>query len=1279
MVVTFVSQVLFIAKASLSHLRLLSMVVLGVMLAVTVMASSVIYFDSLGNVALQRELDDLSQDELNVVAVARLSPVDEAGHDGLGQAVEQAFDRHLGELISRTEWAMKSPTFYAVEDDRYLDVTKLVSPGANTVTYYHFDDEELGVVVRVWPSGTVAPSSSRLPDPAPTAPAGAEAETIQLGLVARHETPRTWTVDLPQEFDRVEIGIYRKGRVAVAGYAGWNSWLKVNGEPVWEFRHLDMDEGGIVYDHVLDLEAPLEERGSDDKRAFFMVVPALAEHAELTSGEWPAPVATQAPGEMLSVGAAIPAEAAEEFGLAPGDTFVVDPSWDDDHGQMTVRIAGVYDWRDQDGALWDKLDDALYLTDDSLRFAPFTVSEETFTGAIGPYYPKMDGDRAWWMETDLDQLHPSDGEAVIAAFDAVRADLTRSVDGYGHRTAIPEALERTHLRLVYNRMPMTIVVFLLVGVVLYYVATLSSLLVGVQRAPIALLRSRSATYRQIVSAYTVQALVLAVAAVVIGPLIAAAGVRLIGAIPMFHALNAGALLPARATGEAYLVALIGGGLGFLALVVPAARTARFGLLQEQRASTRPPRLPTFQRYYLDLVFLGGVLLVLWQLSRHGPFISRGAVGHVTVDQISLALPAAVMLTAGFALLRLFPVAMDLLGRGLASRRVGRAVSPALLLGVWQMARNPGHYSRLSLLVILTAGLGLFAASFAATLERSSEDRALYESGTALRVVGVSSSSALRVKTATDAVAGVPGVQGVSPVFRTRGFDVTVGGSDAFQLLAVEPSALGDVAWSRSDFSREPFDEVLASLNTGESGISIPQDARWLTASVRPQERRDHVNLIARVSDAAGHLYSLNLGNPFRYAPADRAFDCRAPEPGDPPEWCRLAADISALHDTAVPPEMPLRLEFLGVGVFSPGSSRRWGRGQPNVLAGTLDIDDIATVSEGGELRVLEPFDDISEWQAITPGLSEYRATLELLEDTESAHAGGAAHLTWDAAYPRVLRGALIGQRRATVPVLASSSFMDRSAYRVGDLLTVSVLERRLEVELAGVVDYFPTLDPTQSAFLVGSIDQLWLALNVDRLGANEQVNELWVGAEWGSADAAAGALRRSGLPYLTIVDREELLASARADPLVSAGWQALLAIAFFTALAVSVVGFIGHVLAALPVRRAELALLTSVGLSARQFIGLVLLEQTLVIVPPLAIGAFAGGAIGATIMTYLGAAGEGIKLVPPMVLAVDWGTLAAMFGTIGVVFCVATCLVLLALWRSVRGGSVQTVLRLGLQ
>ena len=43
-----------------------------------------------------------------------------------------------------------------------------------------------------------------------------------------------------------------------------------------------------------------------------------------------------------------------------------------------------------------------------------------------------------------------------------------------------------------------------------------------------------------------------------------------------------------------------------------------------------------------------------------------------------------------------------------------------------MARNPASHARLSLLLILTAGLGVFAASFASTLERSAAEQVLYQ-------------------------------------------------------------------------------------------------------------------------------------------------------------------------------------------------------------------------------------------------------------------------------------------------------------------------------------------------------------------------------------------------------------------------------------------------------------------------------------------------------------------------------------------------------------------------
>ena len=51
------ASLLLVARRTAAHARLLSAVVIGVVLAVTVMASSAIYFDSLRNIALDRSLD----------------------------------------------------------------------------------------------------------------------------------------------------------------------------------------------------------------------------------------------------------------------------------------------------------------------------------------------------------------------------------------------------------------------------------------------------------------------------------------------------------------------------------------------------------------------------------------------------------------------------------------------------------------------------------------------------------------------------------------------------------------------------------------------------------------------------------------------------------------------------------------------------------------------------------------------------------------------------------------------------------------------------------------------------------------------------------------------------------------------------------------------------------------------------------------------------------------------------------------------------------------------
>jgi putative ABC transport system permease protein len=178
-------------------------------------------------------------------------------------------------------------------------------------------------------------------------------------------------------------------------------------------------------------------------------------------------------------------------------------------------------------------------------------------------------------------------------------------------------------------------------------------------------------------------------------------------------------------------------------------------------------------------------------------------------------------------------------------------------------------------------------------------------------------------------------------------------------------------------------------------------------------------------------------------------------------------------------------------------------------------------------------------------------------------------------------------------------------------------------------------------------------------------------------DPAVASIRMALLPArLTIgpiEDRSNVLGSIRIDPLITAGWKVLLGIAFFTVLVVSAAGFLVHARVTFSARRQEFALLRTIGLSMRQLMSLVVLEQILVIGVAIGIGIFMGTRLGDTIMPYLANSGEQVSVVPPMRLAIDWAGFAATIGLLTLVFLAVIVVILLAVYKM----SIHRVMRMG--
>lgn len=49
-------------------------------------------------------------------------------------------------------------------------------------------------------------------------------------MVHYTQAPKTWTIDVPQNFNKVEVGVYGKGEDKVNQYDGWAAYMEINGD-----------------------------------------------------------------------------------------------------------------------------------------------------------------------------------------------------------------------------------------------------------------------------------------------------------------------------------------------------------------------------------------------------------------------------------------------------------------------------------------------------------------------------------------------------------------------------------------------------------------------------------------------------------------------------------------------------------------------------------------------------------------------------------------------------------------------------------------------------------------------------------------------------------------------------------------------------------------------------------------------------------------------------------------------------------------------------------------
>jgi len=974
-------------------------------------------------------------------------------------------------------------------------------------------------------------------------------------------------------------------------------------------------------------------------------LPGYESHVKIVSGRLPVASAAGAPMEV-----AVSSEAAAVARLKPGDLFDMREGFDtcqrvlpqtdpppppppcDPHAtagfSYPAKVVGIIEPLDPQDPFWVG-PSSPYFDPFRLRIAdigpviPMFADQSSILTVFGNAYPGYRAAISWNVFADPTKLNR-------ANFQLARNDiigLTADFQPLGGTAFSPlrDTLAKFGTSASYQQIPLTVLLLEISGIALFYVALVSAIVVERQSAEIALLRSRGASMTQIASIYAWQGLLIGVPAVLLSPFLAAAATALLGATPTFHAVTGGSLLPVTVPALSFLAAAVGVALSLLALLPPALIVARRSTATQRRAETRPGA-SILHRYYLDLVFAGIAGLALFELHQRGSAFEPSATGGLSSDPLLLAAPALVIAAAAALILRFYPMLLRAVARVL-NAVAGASVS----LGLVQVVRNSGQYTRLTLLLMMAVAVGSYGASYAATTNKSYQDRAGYETGADISATSLGGvplpdpASQFESK-----LESTPGVSEASLVTRVKAGPASPGSIDqTFQLVGVDPAAIPKMLWWRSDFSSKPLSGLMATLAAPAvvPGEPVPGAPVSISMWAKGDSTLANVSLWARLRDKSGRYFSALLGE------------------GDTGgKWQQLSAPIAPL--SGGPLQAPITLVSVVMTLPSNGFVLPFA---------PLFVDDISVADAAGKSTVVEDFEGPLKWAAFA---SRSQSQDNISETSTAVHSGnGAAEFAFHPGGGADTRGFYSTPQALPIAALASDSFMTAMGLHVGDSTTLFAGTSTLvPIRITGTFSLFPTAPSSDGPVIVVNRDQLetWNATSAFANDPDLVPTDVFVSLKPG-ADAAAAvkALSVPALGLSRVESQAQTLDRNSRNPLIAASGSGILLISFVAVLTLVTAALLVSLMTSLSRRKTELAVVRSMGVSRGQLLRMLALEYSVVAIAGTAAGAALGVTVGRQMLSFLNVTETGAHVEPGFVLQTQWAVVAGAVGVVFAVFAIA--------------------------
>jgi ABC-type antimicrobial peptide transport system permease subunit len=989
-----------------------------------------------------------------------------------------------------------------------------------------------------------------------------------------------------------------------------------------------------------------------DQRIAFSIYQNLADKVIFIAGGWPSGSALQ--NNVLQV--VVSEVFAETYGLEIGDQLPLSKQTSEPGPSLWLSIGGIIRPTDPGEAYWfGKYSPLQNLASERwmAQFYVFVPAEQFF--AINEnLFPSANTRLDWNVLIDPANFHVNDIPETLSQINLLRADLKDQSTSFNLETKLDQILTSFSTRAQVVRITLYVLVVEVLFLAIYYVVMVASLSVQQVEGEFSTLSSRGASFKQLFEIQSTEAFLICVLALTIGPALA---VLMVWSLTKSGPLANIAISDWHITfpSASWIMAGIGVVVCLTGMLLPVGSTIKRSIVTYSRSISRTDRPPWWQRIYLDVFILVVALILLWRLRFYGSLASSSG-GSGRVDWLLILSPLVLLLSSATILLRIFPPLLRLFSRVVT---FGRGIATNLAL--WQTSRYPAHVVRLVLLLTLTMALGILTTGINATLDGSEYERALYASGSDIRMAFTVTPSIQDINT-------IEGVNATSVVWRGIGSSTTRIHEliPSFDVLAIDPISFSHVSRYRDDYSDQPMGDLLGKLLAGSSFddntlIPLPgkpdhlglwiYDLTWLNpdepSNIQPT---DYMTIYAKLQTTDNQVLIVRLSQIAGIEPT----------PDNKP-WLYYEATLPELS----PSSYPLSFHSFWF-TMSRGDELFPRTGYYRRI--DLLLDDFSVRDkDSGENQIFEGFEEIERiWQTNSRN-SPVNYTKNL------PNHSGEASLQFSLPYQINSSGYALmpvsTMRQTILPALMSQEFLTDSEAKVGDTLLLSIQGNQMPVAIVGTVSYFPTMyDKPGRGFLVVPWDTLTYRLNrQSRIAVNP--NEIWIDTD---NESVSSQLLLS-FPYTTQTwELNAELLALRADPLML-GIRSVTYLAYILTTVLSLVGFATHFYMSARQREIQFGILRSLGLSPGQLYGWLSLEQIIMILAGLSLGTLLGILLNKLILPGLPISFGDKPAIPPFITLENWAAVFKLYLTLLLAFISTLGIATLILWRS----NIHRALRIG--